>query len=158
MELSFYNALLCGMSCDGTRFTYVNQLASSEGDLSERAEWFTCACCPPNVTRLLGCIGGYIWSSNVDEKHQSIDLHVHMFSSASITIPIDGQREAIAKLTTEWPWKGDVTFEIDVPEGVSMSLAIRIPGWASDWTVRWSPIVQKNTAITSLPDRFINRT
>lgn len=47
MELCFYNAVLTGMSEDGKRFTYVNQLASSDTDLSKRAEWFTCACCPP---------------------------------------------------------------------------------------------------------------
>jgi DUF1680 family protein len=45
MELCFYNAVMTGMSTSGTQFTYVNQLASTDTDLSKRAEWFTCACC-----------------------------------------------------------------------------------------------------------------
>ena len=42
MELSLYNTVLTSMSYDGKRFTYVNQLASSDTDLSQREEWFTC--------------------------------------------------------------------------------------------------------------------
>lgn len=50
MELEFYNAMLTGMGCDGKQFTYVNQLASSDADPGRRSKWFTCACCPPNVS------------------------------------------------------------------------------------------------------------
>ena len=70
MELCFYNSVSTGMSSDGRQFTYVNQLASSDTDLSQRAKWFTCACCPPNVTRLLGYIGGYLCKI----RHISITL------------------------------------------------------------------------------------
>nr|KAK5440417.1 hypothetical protein LTR18_007705 [Exophiala xenobiotica] len=62
MELCLYNAVLTSMSHDGTRSTHVNQLASSDQDPSKHEEWFTCACCPPNVLRLMGQIGGYIYT------------------------------------------------------------------------------------------------
>jgi hypothetical protein len=39
LELALYNAALTGMSLDGKRFTYVNQLASSPSDPSQREEW-----------------------------------------------------------------------------------------------------------------------
>jgi DUF1680 family protein len=77
-----------------------------------------------------------------------------MFSSAILTIPLDGDRKVIVKQTTEWPWKGDITFEIDMPEGASVSLAIRIPVWASDWTVRSSAFGKRSTLITFTTDRL----
>ncbi|KAJ6088297.1 Six-hairpin glycosidase [Penicillium sp. IBT 16267x] len=43
MELCLYNAVLTGMSLDGKAFTYVNQLASSDQDTSQRHEWFDVA-------------------------------------------------------------------------------------------------------------------
>lgn len=46
MELCLYNAVLTAMSTDGKKFTYVNQLASSDKDHSKRDDWFTVACCP----------------------------------------------------------------------------------------------------------------
>jgi len=36
VELSFFNVVMGGMSAQGTEFTYVNQLASSDFDLSKR--------------------------------------------------------------------------------------------------------------------------
>ena len=68
MELCLFNAVLTGVSCDGRSWTYVNQMASSDADPSARSDWFTVACCPPNVLRLLGCIGGYLYQSNAEEK------------------------------------------------------------------------------------------
>jgi DUF1680 family protein len=91
MELSFYNAVLTGMSTrsiSGKQFTYVNQLASTDTDLSKRAERFTCACCPPNVARTLGYIGGYLWSHRADEKSRSVQINVHLYSSATLKVPV----------------------------------------------------------------------
>jgi DUF1680 family protein len=99
MELCFYNAVMTGMSVDGKRFTYINQLASSDKDLSKRAEWFTCACCPPNVTRLLGYIGGYLWSSKIDEEKKEVSIHVHMYSSATLRIQVGNSTVELGQKT-----------------------------------------------------------
>jgi len=58
MELSLFNVVMGGMSKHRTEFTCVNQLASRDSDLNKRFDWFQCACCPPNVTRFLGYLGG----------------------------------------------------------------------------------------------------
>ena len=79
MELCLYNAVFTAVSVDCKQFTYVNQLASSEKNLSERHSFFTCACCPPNVLRLLGMIGGYIW--NVSETQRDVtQVDVHLYA------------------------------------------------------------------------------
>lgn len=135
MELCFYNAVMTGMSTSGEQFTYVNQLASSDTDLSKRAEWFTCACCPPNVTRLLGYIGGYLWTSTVDEEQNKVQVNVHLYSSAILKVQTEkGTIELEQK--SNWPWEGDVEFSLKCPEDVATTIKLRIPEWAVDWEVR----------------------
>lgn len=123
------------MSCDGKAFTYVNQLASSDNDLSRRSEWFTCACCPPNVARLLGYLGGYFWTAKVDESGKNVSIYVHMYGSATLTVPV-GDSIVTVKQVSDWPWDGKIRFEVLAPEGVRVDLNLRIPSWASVWQVR----------------------
>lgn len=134
MELCFFNAVTTAMSSCGKKFTYVNQLASSDADLSKRADWFTCACCPPNMTRLLGYIGGYLWTFNTDLDKKSVQVNVHMYSSATLTIPF-GDSKIEVEQKTNWPWEGDVEFTVKGLPEVATSIKLRIPGWAKDWTV-----------------------
>lgn len=125
---------MTGMSADGKRFTYVNQLASTNTDLSKRAEWFTCACCPPNVTRLLGYIGGYLWTSKVEDT--SLTVNVHMYSSATLSVDVGGTSVEIEQVSN-WPWEGTVEFAVRNASDVSTTINIRIPSWANEWKVRF---------------------
>ncbi|KAF2460840.1 hypothetical protein BDY21DRAFT_333571 [Lineolata rhizophorae] len=136
MELCFYNAVLTGMSCDGKQFTYVNQLASTDSDPSMRQKWFTCACCPPNVSRLLGYLGGYFWTSNSDSN--STNVNVHMYGSATIRLKNEGHDVMISQ-TSDWPWKGRVRFAVKAPQSSVVTLRLRIPGWASEWKITPEP-------------------
>lgn len=61
MELCLYNVVLTSMGVDGDLFTCTNQLASSGQDKSCREHWFDYSCCPPNMVRLFGSLGGYLW-------------------------------------------------------------------------------------------------
>src|SRR5690606_33927886 len=51
LEWTLYNAVLPGVSLDGQKYFYQNVLA--DDGTHRRQEWFGCACCPPNVARLL---------------------------------------------------------------------------------------------------------
>lgn len=128
MELCLYNTVLTSMSYDGKRFTYVNQLASSDQDLSQREEWFTCACCPPNVLRLLGQIGGYIWSHASDADSRSATITVHLYISSTLEFNVGGESVQL-KQESNWPWDGNIDFSLQtsVP---NVSIKLRIPGWA----------------------------
>ncbi|ESZ93500.1 DUF1680 domain protein [Sclerotinia borealis F-4128] len=134
MELCFYNAVSTGMSLNGRQFTYVNQLASSDTDLSQRAKWFTCACCPPNVTRLLGYIGGYLWTSSYDEKKNFVEVNVHMYASAILKIQV-AEHTVELEQKTNWPWDGNIQFELKNPQKIPTTIRLRIPGWAEEWTI-----------------------
>ena len=137
MELCLYNSVLTGISLDGRAFTYVNQLGSSDTDLSERHKWFECACCPPNVSRLLGYLGGYLWTFKSEEKSRA-SINVHLYSSATLSFPVEGG-EVKATQKTSWPWHGDVEFTVESPVSIDVDLALRIPAWASEWKVCYKP-------------------
>ena len=74
MEKAFYNTVLAGMQDDGKRFFYVNPLEVIPGiagvakththDLPQRPTWYACACCPPNVSRLITSFGKYAYGEN----------------------------------------------------------------------------------------------
>ncbi|KIX96206.1 uncharacterized protein Z520_07984 [Fonsecaea multimorphosa CBS 102226] len=139
MELCLYNAMLTAMSYDGIKFTYVNQLASSDKDPSKREEWFTCACCPPNVLRLLGQIGGYIYSHNLERSgEEQINVHLYIPSEYKFKSSADNT-PAILTQKSNWPWSGKVEFELQAGELAQIRLALRIPGWARSWKITPSP-------------------
>lgn len=133
MELCLYNAVLTAMSYDGKKFTYINQLASSDHDLSKREEWFVCACCPPNMLRILGQISGYIWSYKLANKIMEINTHLYISSTLKIDqddIDFELQQES------DWPWKGDVKFSLRCAKDITVNLRLRTPHWAgSNWEV-----------------------
>ncbi|QIW96336.1 hypothetical protein AMS68_001854 [Peltaster fructicola] len=131
MELCLYNAVLTSMSHDGQRFTYVNQLASSDADASKREDWFTVACCPPNVLRLLGQIGGYIWDVRSSSKIPEVVVHLYISSSTTFKV---GQEKFSIKQESNYPWKSDISFETNCAAPVAVKL--RIPEWAQEWEVR----------------------
>lgn len=121
------------MSCDGKKFAYENALASCDEQLCERKEWFTCACCPPNVSRLFASIAEYMWDFEAEDS--TVNVKAHMFGSATLTMPV-GEREVRLKQISEWPWNWKVEFSVDAPVDVKTTISIRIPGWATEWTVR----------------------
>jgi uncharacterized protein len=121
LERILYNALLSGVSLSGDRFFYPNPLASA-GQHS-RAEWFGCACCPCNVTRLLPSVLGYVYA--VQKKN----LYVNLFMQSTARVEVGGTTINVQQ-TTEYPWNGSIGIEIDPASTKKFQLMLRIPGWA----------------------------
>jgi DUF1680 family protein len=140
MELAFYNAVLGGMSCDGTKFSYTNQLASSDTNLNRRAEWFQCACCPPNVTRLLGSIAGYMWDFDENAEKSTVEVRIHMYNSTELTVSLkDGSDLKVIVDAKNYPWDGkDIRISVQGAENYQKCIALRIPEWATGWKVRFN--------------------
>ncbi|KAE8449386.1 hypothetical protein EG329_008287 [Mollisiaceae sp. DMI_Dod_QoI] len=132
MELVLYNTVLGGMSQNGKEFLYENHLASCPERPSKREAWFDCACCPPNVTRTLGMLGGYMWSWNIT----GIDLtiNVHLYNSAVLSLDVGGKKVTL-KQETSWPWGNSIIFTLDAPTSIRVTINLRIPGWAYGTTI-----------------------
>ncbi|MBA3685767.1 MAG: glycoside hydrolase family 127 protein [Planctomycetes bacterium] len=116
LEHTLYNACLPGLSLDGDRFFYHNPL-ESRGE-HHRQEWFGCACCPPNISRLIGSIGKYVYATTPGEVR--IDLYV----AAEIAVP-----GAALAIETNYPWDGQVRIAVRAPSAARFALRLRIPAW-----------------------------
>lgn len=124
------------MSIDGKSFTYVNQLASSEGYPSKREDWFECACCPPNVARVLGHLSGYMYTAKTESSTSAI-VNVHLFAASTLEYKLDGSEEKVVRLmqTTNYPWDGGIAFELETDPDIEVAVRVRIPGWAESYEV-----------------------
>jgi len=135
MELQLFNGILSGMQLDGKKFFYVNPLESVPGvsgvqhghkhALPTRPEWFGCACCPPNVARLMTSLGHYAWG----EKDDTIFAHLYMGGTAHFQVGGGVQIDC----RTNYPWDGEITYTLTpaIKEN-PFTLAIRLPAWSAD--------------------------
>ena len=149
MERALYNGVLSGMQLDGKRFFYVNPLEVNpdlsgkmpgyEHVLPQRPQWYACACCPPNVTRLVTSLGKYAWDDvrqetsapgslpgvipSADAARRIIYSHLFLGGAADFDdIKISEE--------TEYPWNGEVQYTIAKTPASPWTFAVRIPGWA----------------------------
>src|SRR5690606_33551679 len=106
LERAMFNGFLSGVSLDGTKFFYVNPLASRGHH--HRAEWYSCACCPPNVTRTLAQLGGYLYATSPGS------LWVNQYVGGKVNAQIDGTTVSL-EVKTDYPWDGRVAMKTDVP-------------------------------------------
>lgn len=137
MERVLYNGILSGISLDGKSYFYVNPLEvwPSACDLredlrsvqSERQQWFGCACCPPNIARLIASLGQYIYSYNEKE----LEMFVHLYIGGSVQQTINGQNVEISQ-QTNYPWDERVTLTITAEKAEEFTVALRLPAWCRD--------------------------
>ncbi|KAF3760543.1 DUF1680-domain-containing protein [Cryphonectria parasitica EP155] len=137
MELCLYNTVLGSVSLDGRGFTYENYLASCEGHLCRREGWFECSCCPPNVSRLFGSLGGYLW--HFEEEKKGVFINVHLYTSAKLEfIPSSSSSSSSSsspvqlEQKTNWPWENNIMFTLHPPaqEPPPITIRLRIPSWS----------------------------
>ena len=131
MERALYNGVLSGMSRDGTRFFYVNPLevvpqACAEDEHKrhvkpERQKWFGCACCPPNIARLLASLDQYMVTANGGA------VYLHLWIGAEADVRLGGE-DLTLEIASGLPWHGNA--RVTVRSGRAAGrIALRIPGW-----------------------------
>jgi DUF1680 family protein len=130
IERAFYNCCLASMGIEGKSFFYVNPLevdpakSAFNPDKSHvmpvRSKWFDCACCPPNISRLILSFGQYIIGVYKD------NVYINQFISCDAEIEVLGRTVKIS-IETSYPISGKVT--ISTSDG-NYSLNLRIPDWA----------------------------
>lgn len=122
LELALYNAVLSGVSLDGTRFFYDNPLESA--GRHHRQEWFACPCCPPNLARIIASLGEYIYSQSHDEAV------VHLYAGSSATFQF-GEHTVRLRQETNYPWDGAVSLTIEPDAPATFALRLRLPAWCA---------------------------
>ncbi len=127
MEHTLYNSILSGMGNDGEHFYYMNPLLSRGG--YERKRWLDCACCPPNLMRLLASLGQYF------ATHSNAGVQVHQYDNAVIHAPLPSGNPVKLTMQSHYPWHGNVKLRIEDTDGSDWQLLLRVPEWTIDLDV-----------------------
>ncbi len=135
LERLIYNGTISGMALDGHHFFYTNPLSMWEEETkragvcghvqSKRPGWFGCACCPPNLARMITSLGSYIYSSN------DTTLFTHLFVAGEANVAV-GDKNVKVIQTGNYPWDGHISFEVS---GGDYIFAVRIPSWAREYKI-----------------------
>ncbi len=124
MEKTLYNGFLSGISLDGKKYFYENPLQSD--GIHQRADWFPCACCPPNIARLLSSLGGYFYSVSRE------GVWIHLYGESEMTVNIDKDRKITLRQHTGYPWDGEINMKVSSEKEIPFTLFLRIPGWCQN--------------------------
>jgi uncharacterized protein len=133
MERVLYNGFGAALSTNGQRFFYVNPLQRrvdhfEDDDPGRRREWFSCACCPPNIMRLIASLQHYLATVAGDV------LHVHLLTGARIAAPLPSGLLDV-QVITGYPWAGRAELRVLAAPGGDCGLAVRIPAWSREHSV-----------------------
>ena len=147
MERALYNTVLGGMALDGKHFFYVNPLEVHPKSLKfnhiydhvkpVRQRWFGCACCPPNIARVLTSLGHHIYTPHDDV------LYINLYVGNSVEIPV-GNEALRLRISGNYPWQEQVKIVIDSSSPVNHTLALRLPDWCDkpQVTLNGAPVTQ----------------
>lgn len=126
MEKELYNSTISGMQFDGKQYFYVNPLECEPGvsgklfgykhALPVRPGWYACACCPPNLVRMITSLGKYCW----DESDSAIYSHLMIGQKAKM-------QKAEITIETRYPWEGETVYTITPKTEQEFTLAVHIP-------------------------------
>ncbi len=130
LEKTLYNGLISGVGMDGNSFFYTNAMEIKDmyqhKDMEAgRSGWFTCSCCPTNVTRLIPSIPGYVYA------RKGVDVYTNLFVSGKTTLTID-KKPVVIEQKNNYPWDGNLIFNVSPKSPVVFTLRLRIPGWAQN--------------------------
>lgn len=128
-EVALYNNVLAGVNLAGNRFFYVNPL-ETDGErkfnhgTAGRAEWFSTACCPSNLARLIPQVSGMIYS------HAEDNIFCGFYAGSRVSVPMAGGNVELSQ-QTDYPFDGTISIEV-TPEmdGEQFTLWLRVPTWS----------------------------
>ncbi|MBC8064442.1 MAG: glycoside hydrolase family 127 protein, partial [Chlorobia bacterium] len=123
IERALYNGAISGVSLETTHYFYDNPLESR--GVHKRTPWFSCACCPSNIARLIGAVGRYA----ISVSDSAFWIHIPIGFEASTDL--NGVTTKLA-LTSNYPWSGEVELSVDPESPVVAEIRFRIPEWADD--------------------------
>jgi DUF1680 family protein len=148
IERAMFNGVLSGSSLTGTRFFYMNPLqrrthrAAEPPGHGSRAPWFPCACCPPNLMRLLSSWQQYLATSN------DTGIQLHQYATIELETQIAGDAVRLA-VHTVYPWSGQVTVRVLRTSEHPWTLSLRVPGWCRSATL--STLVAGSRTVRPVP-------
>lgn len=126
LERALFNGALAGIGLDGKSYFYVNPLA--DRGYHRRQPYFECACCPPNIARLLPMVPSFLYAVTDD------GIFVTLYAASEATVSVNGVAVHLRQ-QTNYPWDGEVTLQIEPSRPITFTLHLRVPVWCPKATV-----------------------
>jgi DUF1680 family protein len=132
MERCLYNGIISGISLDGESYFYVNPLevvpavcdrnGTYQSVKYRRQPWYGCACCPPNVARLLASLGEYMYHLQDDT------LYADLYHQGILSTNLGGAPVTVGQ-KTGYPRSDTIAFVVEPASPAEFTLALRVPAW-----------------------------
>lgn len=165
MERALYNSVLSGMSLDGTEFFYVNPLSVNpaacrqDGRLTHvkprRQKWFGCACCPPNLARMISSVMSYAYGTDGD------NLWIHLYMGSTFDTELMGADGSLKKVRVDigadFPWRGDGTIRLEAESPLKCRIALRVPGWGRNYSIKASADGESIQEFDNTQEKILNQ-
>ncbi|MCL2571383.1 MAG: glycoside hydrolase family 127 protein [Defluviitaleaceae bacterium] len=141
IEGSYYNLVLAAVSLDGRKYFYENMLRRTK-DLDypvmwpvERSGYFSCFCCPTNVSRSIPEAVDYSYRVSAD----AVWCGMYGANEASISL----ENGAAFNLTqeTNYPWSGNIRIKISDLTS-PFTLKVRVPGWVDKGSITYGDMTR----------------
>jgi DUF1680 family protein len=140
-ERTLYNGILSSPGVEGKSYLYVNPLHVRNGRYVRasdnigtgterlRPSWHNCACCPPNVMRLLSSLGHYMVTANES------GVQIHQYAMAQLDVTVQDEPIQIA-MESEYPWQGQITLTVNTTPSSLWALSLRLPALCNQYDIR----------------------
>jgi uncharacterized protein len=139
IERTLYNGFAAGLSLDGRSYYYTNPLhvrsghetqsSQGSGTAARREPWYTCACCPPNIMRLISSLGHYLATTDDD------GVQIHQYVAGTVRTGATDGPAATLRVRTDYPWSGSVQIDVEETADEEWALSLRTPAWSHHTTV-----------------------
>lgn len=141
IERTLHNGVASGIGLDGRSFFYVNPLQVRAPGPTRQA-WYDCACCPPNLMRLLATIEHYVATTSAG------GFQLHQYTPGQFYAEVAAAGRFGVRVETDYPWQGEVLVRVEEAPDRPVELSLRLPSWASG-----CELALNGRACTPDPDR-----
>ena len=160
-ERILFNVVATAVRHDGRAFFYCNPLQARvpppepdpavecpRPEAGLRAPWFSVACCPPNVARLLASLSGYVATASPagGRPGDPSAVQLHQLVPGTVGARLAGSGSVRLRLQTDYPWSGGVTVRIEDCPATPWRLDIRMPAWAGEMQLTLGDAAAPNEA------------
>ena len=138
MDTMLYNGTISGMNLEGNRFFYVNPLEciperSEKSQIIRhikpvRQKWFGCACCPPNLARMITSLPSCIFTS------EGNSLYMNLYTCCDLDLKLDNGRVTLS-CETDYPQSGLIRIKM-AHSFDGFALNLRLPAWVRSYELR----------------------
>ena len=106
-----------------------------------RVPFVSSFCCPPNLARLLAQTSDYAYSKS------NAAVWINLYGSSLFSTQLADGNTVKLRQETEYPWNGRIRITLEECSGDSLTVKLRIPGWARKYSVRVNQQLIENPVV-----------